>query len=215
MLTFFLTLAIILNPSDSLKQMIESFLNAKLNGYNRIEFEIVKAPASSDKFRLMEEETIKRKGSLAYIPFVISNPGQRERTFYSIVRVKLYKQVPVLITDLNPRTELTEAHFELQLKEVSELKGTVLSENIKPETLRTKTYIKKGTILFDEYFEIIPVIRSGDLINISSGSGNVLVSVEGTARQDGGIGDLIFVVSKNKKQFKAKVIDSNNVLIVE
>lgn len=215
MLVLFLSLVIILSPSDSLKQMIESFLESRLKGYDRIEFEIVKAPSATDKFRLLKDENIQRKGSLAYIPFIISNPGQRERTFYSVVRVKLYKKVPVMTSDLKPRTELNSNHYEFQMKEVSELNGTILSETDELQKMRTKTHVRKGSVLIKEFFEMLPVVRTGDSINILSGSGSVSVSIEGTAKQDGGIGDLIFVVAKNKKQFKAKVIDSNNVLIIE
>lgn len=195
--------------------MIESFLESRLKGYDRIEFEIVKAPATTDKFRLMKDENIQRKGSLAYIPFIISNPGQRERTFYSVVRIKLYKKVPVMTADLKPRTELNPNHFEFQTKEVSGLNGTILNESYELQNLRTKTHVRKGSILIKEYFEKRPAVKTGDSVNILSGSGSVSVSIEGTVKQDGGIGDLIFVVAKNKKQFKAKVIDSNNVLIVE
>jgi len=61
----------------------------------------------------------------------------------------------------------------------------------------------------------LPLIKSGDKINVSTIRGSVIVTADAIARQDGRLGEVIRIVTKNNKQFKAKVIDSNNVILVE
>ncbi|MFA4923752.1 MAG: flagella basal body P-ring formation protein FlgA, partial [Ignavibacteriaceae bacterium] len=70
-------------------------------------------------------------------------------------------------------------------------------------------------ILIREVLEEKPVIQSGDLVKASFINGNVIVSMEANARQEGAVGEIIRVVTQNKKQYRVKVVDSLNVNILE
>jgi len=61
----------------------------------------------------------------------------------------------------------------------------------------------------------MPIMLSGGKVNAHAISGNVVVSIEAFARQDGAEGDVIRIITKEKKIFKARVIDGLNVQILE
>ena len=45
--------------------------------------------------------------------------------------------------------------------------------------------------------------------------GNVIIQTDVVSKQEGSVGDIISVHTMENKIFKAKVVDNNNVIIVE
>jgi flagella basal body P-ring formation protein FlgA len=110
---------------------------------------------------------------------------------------------------------INPAELDMQLIEVTNLKGTPVASLSGLNRLRARTLVKAGSVLFRESFENEPVIKNGDWITASSVAGSVIVEIDAEAKQEGIEGEIIRIVSKDKKQFKAKIIDSNNVIILE
>jgi flagella basal body P-ring formation protein FlgA len=79
----------------------------------------------------------------------------------------------------------------------------------------SKSSIPVGTVLIFESFQAAPVVKSGDKVTAQSNVGNVMITVEAFARQDGAEGEIIKIQTKDKKQFKARVLNFENVLIIE
>jgi flagella basal body P-ring formation protein FlgA len=63
--------------------------------------------------------------------------------------------------------------------------------------------------------ELLPAVYSGDKLIARIRYGNVVVSTDAYARNDGTIGEVIKIRTKNNKQFKAEILDSKNVKIIE
>lgn len=214
MLNLLLILLITLSTPDKLKDKIEEYLDQKLSGYQKYEFEISYAPKETDNLIIDDNRDFKLSNDVAYIP-VKSVNGKSSSLSFVTVKLKLFDEVFSAKRNINKKMILSEEDIEIKLVDVAKIRGTVLTENDNPNTLRTKSLIKKGDVIISELLEKIPVIQNGDLISAQVQHGNVMVSIDAIARQEGCVNDVIRIASKDKKLFKAKVIDSKNVSIIE
>jgi flagella basal body P-ring formation protein FlgA len=75
-------------------------------------------------------------------------------------------------------------------------------------------YIPAGSIIYPSMVASIPVIDTGDKVNIIIDKGLIKVTAAGVAKQKGGIGDVIKVVNlSSKKVLKGEIIDSMTVAL--
>lgn len=214
MLNLLLILLITLSTPDKLKDKIEEYLDQKLSGYQKYEFEISYAPKETDNLIIDDDRDFKLSNDVAYIP-VKSVNGKSSSLSFVTVKLKLFDEVFSAKRNINKKMILSDEDIEIKLVDVAKIRGTALTENDIPNTFRTKSLIKKGDVIISELLEKIPVIQNGDLISAHVQQGNVMVSIDVIARQEGCVNDVIRIASKDKKLFKAKVIDSKNVSIIE
>ena len=99
--------------------------------------------------------------------------------------------------------------------DVTELNNSPVSIKNDLSGYRCKKNLKTGEVLTENDIEKLPVINIGDKITASVVEGNVLIQTEAVSKQDGQVGDIINILTDDNRQFKAKVVDFNNVLIVE
>lgn len=214
MLNFVLIAFLSLSLSSPIKEKIELYLNAQLAGYQKFEFEIINAPKGIENSIIDENREFKLNGDIGFIPVNKLNGNSSSLSFIT-VKLKLFNNVLIAKKDLHKKQLLTEDDFEFKLKDVSKLNGTPILMNANLNSFRTKTVINRGHVLIEEYCEKTPIVKSGDQLYAHSGYGNVEITLDAVARQDGGENDIIRIVTKDRKQYKARVIDSQNVLILE
>ncbi|MEJ2617799.1 MAG: flagellar basal body P-ring formation chaperone FlgA [Ignavibacteriaceae bacterium] len=209
MLTFFS------KPNESLKKTIGDYLKDNLKQYDKYEYTIVKVPTFEGKYEIRNDTKINLSNSFAYIPIKITRTNSNVIQTYITVRLKLFKTICVAKDVIEPGQALSNNDVEFKLVNVTDLRGTPIESPDKLNGLRSKVKINPGSILIRELLDEIPVINKGDRITASAIAGNVKISTDAEAKQDGVAGDIIYIVTKDKKQFKAKIIDSNNVIIIE
>ncbi len=79
---------------------------------------------------------------------------------------------------------------------------------------RTRRVITRGSILYADLFEGVPLIRQGSPVSVRVTSGSVSITAEGIACQDGRIGELIEITVPGKAgRLKAWVADDRTVAI--
>jgi flagella basal body P-ring formation protein FlgA len=213
--SFLILLTIFFTPNEKLKKSVDEYLKNKLTQYDKYEFTIVKAPELEGNFEIRNETKINLSNSFAYIPVRITKSNSRIIQTYITVRLKLFKTVCMAKNAIEPGQPVSANDIEFKLTNVTDLRGTPIASADEFIGYRSKIKIRPGSILLKELLEEIPVINKGDHITASAVSGSVKVSTDAEAKQDGVIGDIIVIVTKDKKQFKAKILDSNNVIIVE
>jgi flagella basal body P-ring formation protein FlgA len=75
-------------------------------------------------------------------------------------------------------------------------------------------YIPAGSIIYPSMAESIPVINTGDKVNIIIDKGLIKVTAAGIAKQKGGFGDVIKVMNLgSKKILRGEIIDSTTVAL--
>jgi flagella basal body P-ring formation protein FlgA len=79
---------------------------------------------------------------------------------------------------------------------------------------RSRRIIARGSILYEDLFEDLPLVHQGSQVNVRVHSGPVCITVDGIACEDGLMGDLIEVsVNGRAGRLKARVADSRTVAV--
>ena len=212
---FLILLTLFSKPNENLQKRIGDYLKDKLTQYDKYEYSIVKIPAFEGKYEIRNETKINLSSSFAYIPIKITRPNSNIIQTYITVRLKLFNTICIAKNIIEPGQPLSNDDVELKLVNVTDLRGTPIESLDELNGWRSKVKITPGSVLLKELLDEIPVINKGEHITACAISGNVKISTNAEAKQDGVIGDVIYIVTKDKKQFKAKIIDSNHVIIVE
>ena len=205
----------LLNTNPALKTELDSYLKIQLSHYNSWEYEIVRMPENTRKIEIIKENQLNIQGNMAYVPVKITDSSGRKAKSFLTLRIKLFQKALISTKTIERKMDITGADVSYKLVDVSQLQGTPISSIEEIKSLRSKIHIIPGTVLLKEMMEEIPVVRFGDRVTASVIYGNVLVTTEATAKQDGTVGEIISVVTSDRKEFKAKVIDFKNVSIVE
>jgi len=215
MLMFLFYILSAITSFESLPNEIKAKLQSEFRSHKRVEFEIVNAPNNVQNVWMNNDDNINVIGSVAYIPVnIIDNNGKNARTNIS-VRVKIYEDVYVAMKNINKREQLLPNYFQLIEKDITSLRGEMISSLGQIIGSRSSRFIGKGDILTKEYLEKLPVIYSGNKVSASSIVGNVKISFSAFAKQEGSIGDIIRIRTSKNEIFKAEVIDYQNVLVIE
>ena len=212
---FVLIFSFLLHSNPSFKAELDNYLKARLSQYKNYEYEIVSMPENKSKVEIIKEKHLNIQGDMAYVPVNVTDKSGREAKSFLTLRVKLFNKVLVAATTIERKQEITGKDVTSKLVDVSQLQGTPLTSLAEASDLRSKIHITSGTVLVKEMMENIPVVKFGERVTASLVYGNVLVTTEAIVKQEGSIGDIVSIVTSNHKEFKAKVIDSQNVSIVE
>jgi flagella basal body P-ring formation protein FlgA len=79
---------------------------------------------------------------------------------------------------------------------------------------RSRRIIARGSILYADLFEDLPLVQQGSQVHVRVHSGPVCITTDGIACEDGMIGDLIEVsVNGRAGRVKARVADSRTVAV--
>lgn len=199
---------------DKLTEDIDRYLSKELSGYEKIEFSIVKVPEFK-KIIVLEDSHLNVSGKTAYVPVKLTTKENKEKQTFLTVSLKLYKTVFVAKERIDRKKPVSPADFEISMADIAGARGTFIPVTESLAGFRTKTTVRKGDFLIAEFLEKEPVIFSGDRVKAYFVNGTVSVDFFVNSRQDGVEGDIIRVVTHDNKQYKARVVDSKNVIIIE
>jgi flagella basal body P-ring formation protein FlgA len=213
--SFLILLTFLFSSNDKLNKSVNEYLKNKLSEYDKYEFKIVNAPDIKGNFEIKNDSKINLGSSFAYIPVNIEKSNSNTVQTYITVKLKLFKTICVAKNEIDPKEPLSQGNVEFKMMNISNLRGTPLSSSGELHGFRSRVKVQPGSVLLKEFLEEIPIVNVGDMVTAAAISGNVKISTKAEARQEGVGGDIISIVTKDKKQFKAKIIDSNNVMVIE
>ena len=214
MLKAFVILLSIFTADSSLEKQVENYLKNHLSDYVKYEYEILRVPKNYSSIQISESEQLRISGNKLYIPVNLETEFTSNISNQITLGVSLYKFALVANESIERYSELNETMFSFQLIDVCDYRDVPVTL-IDIQYKRSKLYIHKGSPLLENMVEEKPVVYAGDVVWINSVAGNVNIKMQGNTRQDGRIGDVIRVKSRDNELFKAKVLDSNNVLVLE
>ncbi len=198
--------------SQSFEERAVEYLHTTFPEYQKIEIQLNQNFSSDDKIEIDYTRNVNINRGIALIP-VIATKGKKTSASVISVKVKLLKKIFVANRDFDRKEELNKSGFEEKVLDITKFNGNSVNVDFQMTDYRAKTFIKKGEILLEEKIEKIPLISSGDKVTAEVRSGNVIVTTEAFARQQGGIGDKIEFVSPDNKIFKAIIVDTTKVLV--
>lgn len=200
-----------------LKTDMENYLKKQFKQYDRFDFEVVSSPSSQpeDKIVIDNERQFRLSGNMAYVPVKLSVKNGRTSQSVVSVRVKLYRKVLVAKHQIRYGTEINASDFDEKLTDVAQLRGSAFCDLLSISGSKAKNTIKEGDILTKESMQPLPILKSGDKVVAIYSNGNVEITMDAITRQEGCEGDIIRIVTLDKRLFRAKVIDASSVQIIE
>jgi len=215
MLMFLFYILSAITSFESLPIEIKDKLQSEFSSYKRVEFEVVNAPKNFKTIKTKENDNVNIVGSMAYLPVnIIDKNGKNIRTNLSF-RVKIYDDVYVAMKNIEKRDQLLPTDFQLAEKEITSVRGKIINSIGAIIGARASRFIGKGDILINEATENLPAVYAGNKVNAASIVGNVQISFSAIAKQEGSIGDIIRIKTNTNDVYKAEIIDSKNVLVIE
>lgn len=190
---------------------VEKYLNQKLIGYDKIEYSIIN-DLKQNNYSIDLSRELKVKGNIAYLPVKVFERNKWNNSILTL-QLNLYKLVPVASREINRKENIDEKSYTLQSVDVSTIKSRTLDLSELQKSLRAKSLIKQGEIITQDLIEEIPAIQSGSKVIAECIKGSVVISTEAIARQDGKMNEIINVLTSSNELLKAKVINSQKVLI--
>ncbi|MGE5362988.1 MAG: flagellar basal body P-ring formation chaperone FlgA [Bacteroidota bacterium] len=195
-------------------RQIAVYLKSRLPEYKSVEFEIATLPRLFREISIDTGRTFRNSGAIGYLPVIVNTgKGNPSRSVITL-RLKLFLQVYTAMRDIRRGETVSYADFISGIKDVAQLKGTPVRTGSFSGYIADAS-IRQGDVLMQESLSEGPLVRRGEKVTAYSVRGNLEISLEATARQDGAAGKIISIVTSDNKLFRAKVIDKGLVNIVD
>jgi|WetSurMetagenome_2_1015567.scaffolds.fasta_scaffold241092_1 flagella basal body P-ring formation protein FlgA len=153
------------------------------------------------------------KGNIV-LPLRLICENNLEQTILLSLKIRVFRSVLVSNKKIDRHIKITHEDFRSETKEYTLLADDILTDSKYLIGKRTKRIIGEDVELFQNMFEDIPVIDSGDEVTLCLKTRGVLVSTKAIANGDGKVGGAILVKKKNgSDKFRAKVISDKIVMI--
>jgi flagella basal body P-ring formation protein FlgA len=170
-------------------------------------------PVSAYTLRVGMGSSNRVRGPVAFIVEVVAGEQTVHRCMVTAV-IRTYDTVLVAGRTLARGAVLAEAdlcRFRIETTGIDRpLAGSLASL----EGKRSRRVIARGSLLFEDMFETLPLVYQGSSVRVLVRSGAVSILTEGTACQDGRMGELIEIAVRGKPgRLKARVADDYTVAV--
>lgn len=207
-------LSFVIFSGSNFNNEVEKYIYTHFNQYDSLSYTI-----HEDINRFINPEiNSSRKPSVIgdkfFIPISYYDQYRNRKEKFLTVSIKLYKKVWVTQSIVEKGTVIDETNTIKLLHDLTSIKGTpFLNEKVLGKII-TKINLQPGTVVCNEYLNTKPVLEPGDQINLVYQYESIAVSMIGTVRQAGAVGDII-KVKTDKRQYSAKIINNHEAIIVE
>ncbi len=206
-----------ISGSEKLKSALVNFLNEKFAD-RKVEYIVdLKTKIDENFVQNCDEINVIQKSGSGYKGYqtfkvkVCSNGDCKEMLVQAFIRT--FENVLLARRDLK-RGEVMESSekifdsFLIEKIETTFLKDDFVSEARVILGKKVRKLIKKGEIIFESYFEELPLVKAGEKVKVIARTGNVKVETFGIAKADGKLNDFIRILNPTSgKLFDAKVVN--------
>ncbi len=207
-------------PADSIRAAVIDSLNAFAEK-NGIEIQVDVPYTVNVEVKAIEKPRIrvkvpsgKKLNSRVQVKVeFMNNEGETSRQVNVVARVKTFATAAAILVDLNRDDVITQEDVVIKKMNVTKSKDYFDSfSGLKG--MQAKRKLKAGSILTRKNVEPIPVIRRGDRVVMKACIGNIHITAEGIAREDGGLNENIRVYNETtRKNIICRIINSQTVQI--
>jgi len=186
-------------PASELEEAVRTFLVARraaCEEQGEIAFrsvpENIEVDANSYRLHVAGDNRTQWKGALA-VRVEIEAGGRIVHRCLVSVLIRTYADVLVAERSIERHTRPAPGDLRSFRMETTLIQRRVLYETSALDGLRSRQLIPRGSILYEDLFELTPLVQQGDRVQVRVRSGGVTLSTEGTVRDDGDQGDLVTV----------------------
>ncbi len=183
---------------DSLKNLVEAFLKENFPRYEEIDFEFlhvpknIHLPSGPYKIRLKVSDTFQCHGRQS-LEIIVKEINGRRRVQNMAIYLRAFGKVLVAASKIRRKEKLTAENIRIEKRDITAVSGMPLRKPSDVLGQLAKQTIIPGRIITTRLVELDPVIKSGDEVTVISDNGPISISINGIARQDGQLGQIIQV----------------------
>jgi flagella basal body P-ring formation protein FlgA len=205
---------------DRIKQAVSAYVAARLDAHHedyQIEFRglpsaiVASSPAYAVQIGISSVPVLK---GLVGIPVEIVCNGRVEQRVVVSARIRTFARALVVSRQLQRHEIISADATTAQRVETTGQADDFIPDGAQIIGMRTVRMISVNAVLCRSMVERTPVVKQDDAVTIAVRSGKTTVTVQGVAKQEGCIGDVITVQRPGLvDRFKATVIDARTVLV--
>lgn len=216
MYLFILISYLLFGSQDNFENRVNEYLVLKLPDFKKIDFQITSSPRllKNDELIVDDDREFKLSGNTGYIPVIVNSKNGKLKSVLT-VKLKLFGEASLACKTIHRGETILSDDFKSQTMDLSLVRGDIITAISDMQNYKAKKEIKEGTILTKDFLEALPIIRQGDKVIGFVEAGNVRINTDVIAKEDGIENEIIRVSDSSKKIFKAKIIDSYSVKIIE
>ncbi len=121
---------------------------------------------------------------------------------------------PVLTRDVKFGRIITAADLSLEKRSVSNNYDKYLRDTKIPDNMIAKTILRKGDILMKTDLRTKPVIDRGQDVSLKVKSGNILIEMNGIAKEEGSRGEKIRVYNRETRKHYFGIVESPQTVVI-
>ncbi|HOJ37981.1 MAG TPA: flagellar basal body P-ring formation chaperone FlgA [Ignavibacteriales bacterium] len=199
---------------DALK-LFDSQLKQLYNKYQKIEYQIINNKILNNEVedvRIIISEPI--ISFIANIPVEVKyrNTNNYKKDFIS-VKLAIYDNVIVAAKVINLGDKISYSDIKLETKNIIKLNNDYYNNYDDIIGKIAKIKISEGQIITKIMLKGDAIIKYNDKVKAILQVGNVEITFDAVAKNDGDIGEIINIQDKKGQIFKARVLNNNTVMI--
>ena len=209
-----------LTSSGEKNSQLDSYLKQKLSDFTKYEYKVVSLPSyvesiNDKRISISSDREFKINYGFAYVPVDIKLTEENVSQSIITLKINLYDEVFTSVRKIKRGEIISQSDFAVSEKEITHLKNGAVKITSLLNNRQACTNIVENAILQENMIEKLPDVKAGDKVFAYSSVGAVTVTFPVLIREDGRIGETVRVVRDDKLIFRAVVIDSKNVKIIE
>lgn len=200
----------------SSENSLDKYLAAKLKEYTKFKYEII-APKNIELNSIIPDESreFKYENGYGYVPIKFRQNTNSLKHGVLTLKLKLFQKVLVTSKEISRNEEFSYSNLVETEEEITNIYSKPITDLKLAKNYKAKIKIGSDTILQEYMIIKIPDIERNERLTAIYENGNVNISFFAVARTDGSIGDIIKIKDDNNKIFKAKILNKNQVKIIE
>lgn len=199
---------------------LDSYLKQKLSDFTKYEYQVVSLPSyiksiNDKRVSISSDREFKINYGFAYVPVDIKLTEENVSQSIITLKINLYDEVFAAVRKIKRGETISQSDFAVTEKEITHLRNNVVNISKTLNNVQASVNIGENEILQENMIQKLPDVKAGDKVFAFSNVGSVTVTFPVIIREDGRIGETVRVVRDDKLIFRAVVIDSKNVKIIE
>lgn len=208
-------------PAIELEQAVREFLDVQRDGRSgqtEISFrsvpENIEIAAREYRLHVVGDTRTEWKGAVA-VRVEIEAEGKIVHRCLVSVLIRTYAEVLIAERVIQRHAEPGPDDVRTLRMETTLFQRRVFVALSSLEGVRSRQIIPRGSILYEDLFERIPMVQRGERVNVHVRSGGVMLSTEGIVQDDGDRGDFVTVELASRRDRIRGRIDGDNLVTVQ
>jgi flagella basal body P-ring formation protein FlgA len=204
-------------PENELVKLIKNFIRKSFRISEKMEISLKTLPKIAvpiDNYRIeFEKPKLKQNYKIVQIKGKIFHLEEMVSKFQVPVQIEIVNKVAVLDLNVNRHQLLNDSHIKIEEQKTPLIHNCITDVSML-KNIRSKRFLKKGTILTNLNTESVPDVLRNQLLKVAVNAGKVKLQIDAIAKKDAYIGETIWCLNpKSKKKFKAIVQNKNYAVI--